>query len=103
MAKGAAERKTAPSRPVRRLSATELAKKLSDVLNRVHYQRETFIVERGGKPLCQLTPIPRSPDFHLSELVSLLDSLPSPGEEWAEAVAGGVAEQDEFEGFKWPR
>ena len=103
MAKGAAKTKTAAGRPVRRLSATELAKRLSDVLNRVHYQRETVIVERGGKALCQLTPVPGSLDFRLSDLVALLDSLPSAGEEWAEAVAQGVAEQDEFEGFEWPR
>jgi hypothetical protein len=90
-------------RRVRRLSSTELAKSLSDVLNRVHYQRETVIVERGGKPLCQLSPVPGSPDFQLSDLVALLDSLPSAGEEWAEAVAEGVAAQDEFEGFGWPR
>jgi antitoxin (DNA-binding transcriptional repressor) of toxin-antitoxin stability system len=103
MAKNAAERKIASGRPLRRLSATELAKKLSDVLNRVHYQRETVIVERGGKPVCQLAPVPRSLEFHLSDLVALLDSLSSPGEGWAQAVAQGVAEQDEFEGFEWPR
>ena len=103
MAKGAVEKKTASARHGRRLSATELAKRLSDVLNRVYYQRETVIVERGGKPLCQLTPVPRPLDFHLSDLVALLDSLPAPGEEWAEAVAEGVAEQDAFEGFEWPR
>jgi len=105
MAKGTAEteRKIAPASSLRRVSATELAKSLSDVLNRVHYQRETVIVERGGKPLCQLSPVPRSLDFHLSDLVALLDSLPSPGEDWTEAVSQGVAEQDQFEGFKWPR
>jgi hypothetical protein len=103
MAKGAAERKTPSRRFSRRVSATELARKLSDVLNRVHYQRETVIVERGGKPLCQLAPVPSSPDFRLSDLLALLDSLPSPGEEWAAGVAQGVAEQDEFEGLEWPR
>jgi len=103
MAKGAAERRTGSGRPVRRVSATELAKRLSDVLNRVHYQRETVIVERGGKAVCQLTPVPSSLDFKLSDLVALLNSLPSPGEEWAQAVAQGVAEQDEFKGFEWPR
>jgi antitoxin (DNA-binding transcriptional repressor) of toxin-antitoxin stability system len=103
MAKPAVQRKLASGRPLRRLSATELAKKLSDVLNRVHYQRETVIVERGGKPVCQLVPVPASLEFHLSDLVALLDSLPSPGEEWAQAVAQGVAEQGEFEGVEWPR
>lgn len=103
MTEGAADKKAGRGKPVRRLTATELAKRLSDVLNRVHYQRETVIVERGGKPVCELTPVAASLDFQLSDLVALLDSLPSAGEEWAEAVAQGVAEQDEFEGFEWPR
>ncbi len=103
MARRAAKPKIALGRPVRRLSATELAKKLSDVLNRVHYQRETVIVERSGKALCQLTPVLGSVEFHLSDLVALLGSLPSAGEEWAEGVEQGVAEQDESAGFEWPR
>jgi antitoxin (DNA-binding transcriptional repressor) of toxin-antitoxin stability system len=103
MAKPAEDKKFASGRPLRRLSATQLAKKLSDVLNRVHYQRETVIVERGGKPVCQLVPVPGSLEFQLSDLVALLDSLPSPGEGWAQAVRQGVAEQDEYEGVEWPR
>ncbi len=89
--------------PVRRLSATEFAKKLSDVLNRVRYRRETIIVERGGKPLCQLAPVPTSLDFQLSDLVALLDSLPSADAEWSSMVARAASEQDDFEGFEWPR
>jgi antitoxin (DNA-binding transcriptional repressor) of toxin-antitoxin stability system len=88
---------------MRRLSATELSKSLSDVLNRVHYQRETVIVERGGKPVCQLNPVPASPDFQLSDLVALLDSLPATDKGWADAVADAAANQDEFGGFEWPR
>jgi antitoxin (DNA-binding transcriptional repressor) of toxin-antitoxin stability system len=96
-------KKRSTTRNVRRLSATEFARKLSDVLNRVHYQRETIIVERGGKPLCQLVPAPTSLDFQLSDLVALLDSLPPADAEWAKMVARGVSEQDEFEGLEWPR
>jgi len=106
MGERAPDRKAGRSRPVRRLTATELAKQLSDVLNRVHYRGETIVVERGGKPVCQLTPAPAFLGFQLSDLVDLLESLPAAGEageEWAEAVARGVAEQDEFEGFEWPR
>lgn len=103
MAEAAADKKTARGKPGRRLTATELARKLSDVLNRVYYQRETVVVERGGKPVCQLTPVPASLDFQLSDLVALLGSMSGAGQEWAEAVAQGVAEQDEFEGFEWPR
>lgn len=103
MAEAAADKKAAHGKPARGLTATELARKLSDVLNRVYYQRETVVVERGGKPVCQLTPAPASLDFHLSDLMVLLDSMSAAGQEWAEAVAQGVAEQDEFEGFEWPR
>jgi len=103
MAEAAADKKAAQGKPARRLTATELARKLSDVLNRVCYQRETVVVERGGKPVCQLTPAPASLDFQLSDLMVLLDSMSAAGQEWAEAVAQGVAEQDEFEGFERPR
>ena len=103
MAEATAKRKAERREPIRRLTATELARRLSDVLNRVYYQRETILVERGGKPVCQLTPPPASLGFRLSDLVTLLESMPAAGEEWAEAVTRGVADQDEFEGLEWPR
>jgi len=103
MAEAAADKEPTRGKLVRRLTATELARKLSDVLNRVYYQGETVVVERGGKPVCQLTPAPAPLAFQLSDLVTLFDSMSAAGEEWAEAVARGVAEQDEFEGFEWPR
>ena len=56
-----------------------------------------------AKPVCQLSPVPRSPEFRLSDLVALFRSLPAADEEWSAAVAEGVAEQDEFVGFEWPR
>jgi antitoxin (DNA-binding transcriptional repressor) of toxin-antitoxin stability system len=96
-------RKRSSKRNVRTLSATEFSKQLSDVLNRVHYQREIIVVERGGKPICQLSPVAAASSFMLSDLVALLDTLPVADEEWAKAVARNVAEQDAFEGFAWPR
>jgi hypothetical protein len=39
-----------------RISATELARRLSDVLSRVHYRNERFIVERGGEAVAVLAP-----------------------------------------------
>ena len=59
--------------------------------------------EPGVSGVTYARTVPGSLEFQLSDLVALLDSLPSPGEEWAEAVVQGVAEQDEFEGFEWPR
>ncbi len=38
------------------ISATELAKRLSDVLSRARYRGERFVVERGGEPVAVLEP-----------------------------------------------
>jgi antitoxin (DNA-binding transcriptional repressor) of toxin-antitoxin stability system len=40
-----------------RISATELARKLGDVLGRIRYRGESFVVERNGEPIARLTPM----------------------------------------------
>lgn len=42
----------------RHISATELARKLGDVLSRVRYRGESFLVERNGAPVARLEPVP---------------------------------------------
>ena len=39
-----------------RIGATEAARRFSDILNRVRYQRAQFVVVRGGEPICQISP-----------------------------------------------
>ncbi len=39
-----------------KLTATQLARSLSDVLNRVQYKGERFIVDRNGRPVATLGP-----------------------------------------------
>ena len=39
------------------ISATELARKLGDVLGRIRYRGESFVVERNGEPIARLTPL----------------------------------------------
>jgi prevent-host-death family protein len=41
-----------------RITATELARNLGDVLNRVRYRSEVFVVERNGKPVARIAPLP---------------------------------------------
>jgi hypothetical protein len=50
-------------------------------MNRVRYRGESFIVERGGKPICEISPA-RPPKFSGAELVTLLRSLPKPDAEY---------------------
>lgn len=40
-----------------RISATELARRLGDVLGRVRYRGDSFVIERNGKPVARLTPL----------------------------------------------
>lgn len=39
-----------------RVSATEAARTFSDLLNRIRYRGEEFVVERAGEPVCRMTP-----------------------------------------------
>ena len=41
-----------------RISATELARRLGDVLGRLRYRGDSFIVERNGDPVARLGPLP---------------------------------------------
>jgi len=39
-----------------RISATELARRLGDVLGRIRYRGESFVVERNGAPVARIGP-----------------------------------------------
>jgi antitoxin (DNA-binding transcriptional repressor) of toxin-antitoxin stability system len=39
------------------ISATELARKLGDVLGRIRYRGESFVIERNGEPIARIAPL----------------------------------------------
>jgi antitoxin (DNA-binding transcriptional repressor) of toxin-antitoxin stability system len=41
----------------KRISATELARQLGDILGRIRYQGESYTVERNGRAVARLTPV----------------------------------------------
>jgi antitoxin (DNA-binding transcriptional repressor) of toxin-antitoxin stability system len=59
------------------ITATEAARKFSEILNRVKFKGESFIVERNGKPICEISPS-QSEGISTQELVELLRSAPWP-------------------------
>ena len=63
------------------ISATRAARTLSDVLNRVYYRREVFIVERGGEPVCRIEPA-GPPRCTAGSLAELLRTGPKPDAEF---------------------
>ena len=64
-----------------RITATELARSLSDVLNRVRYKEERFVIVRNGEPVATLAPAgPTAPPagMTLRELVAFMRDNPMP-------------------------
>ena len=50
-----------------RISATELARNLGDVLGRVRYRRDVFVIERNGEAVARLTPLAAGSGMSLAE------------------------------------
>jgi hypothetical protein len=88
---------------VRRLSATEVARRFSEVVSRVLYEKETVIVERGKEPVCEIGPVRAAVTFTGADLVGLLGSLPDPGEEYLEAVEATIQSQPPADETRWRR
>jgi prevent-host-death family protein len=88
------------------VTATELARRLSDVLNRVRYRGERFVVERNGEPVAVLAPArPAAPPAPptLRELVARLGDLALPGDGYAaDLEAAQLAGQTAPEPPAWP-
>jgi antitoxin (DNA-binding transcriptional repressor) of toxin-antitoxin stability system len=76
---GAKNRATAkaPVSVKTRVTATEAARKFSEILNRVVYQGESFVVERSGRPICEISPTKKQ-GISTRELVQVLRSGPHP-------------------------
>ena len=71
-------------------------------MNRVCYRGETFVVERGGKPVCEIQPAAPS-RFTGSDLVSLLRTLPKPDEGYLAEVEDLISKQSTLAESGWPR
>lgn len=84
------------------VSATEAARRFSDLVSRVCYQGETFVIERGGRPLCQLGPI-EARRCTGADLLALLSRLPRPDEEFLAAVETASRTQPPVERSPWEK
>ena len=68
-----------------KISATEVARKLSDIINRVVYRGEEFIVERGGEPVCKISPVgPQR--YTKAELVEFFKTTPKIDDEYLDIL-----------------
>jgi len=85
-----------------RISATKAARSFSELMNRVRYAGESFTIERGGKPICEILPA-RPSKFSGAELVNLLRTLPKPDEDYLASVEDLVMNQPVVAESGWQR
>ena len=84
------------------VSATELARSLSDILNRVRYQGERFTVLRNGEPVASIGPPGPTEAPTLAELAERLRDVPVPHDGFGDALAEVKANQPTVKVVSWP-
>ncbi len=84
------------------ITATELARGLSDVLNRVRYQGEHFVIERNGEPIGAIVPVRSTHSATLRDLAHYMDGVPSAGADFADDLEATQASQPRSEPIPWP-
>jgi antitoxin (DNA-binding transcriptional repressor) of toxin-antitoxin stability system len=85
------------------LSATEAVRTFSDVLNRIRYRGEEFVVERAGEAICRMTPAAPAKALTLRDLASLLRELPQPDAGYASDVRKASRSQGRRPRSPWGR
>ena len=69
-----------------RISATELARTLGDVLARVRYRGDSFVVERNGDPVARVSPVPEGSPTTLREAFSAWRAASEPDPKFADVL-----------------
>lgn len=69
-----------------RISATELARTLGDVLARVRYRGDTFLVVRNGKTVARVVPAPEGSSSTLGEAIAAWRAAGPPDPEFADIL-----------------
>ncbi|HEX2172280.1 MAG TPA: type II toxin-antitoxin system prevent-host-death family antitoxin [Dehalococcoidia bacterium] len=84
-----------------RITATELARALSDILNRTRYRGESFVIERNGDPIAALVPVGPVGSVTAQELADRLRGLTLPGDGFAEDLEAAQASQPRLDRSPW--
>jgi len=86
-----------------RITATELARNLSDILNRARYKGERFVVERNGEIVAVIEPPPPPRALTLKEFLEEWAKLPKPDDEYWNDVEEGRRLMNQPIGDPWQR
>ena len=85
------------------VSATEAVRSFSDILNRILYRAEEFVVERAGEPICRMTPAAPAKRLSLRDLADLLREIPRPDADYASDVRRATRRQGRLPRSPWGR
>ena len=75
------------------ISVTEAVRNFADLINRVAYRGEHFLLERGGRPVARMVPVPQA--GRLGDLPSLMDTIPRLDPDEAESLARDLRDASE--------
>src|SRR4030095_13920814 len=84
------------------ISATEAARTFSGLLDRVYYRGETFVIERGGEPVCEMSHV-KPLRFTGADFLTLLHSLPKPDPGFWDAVEDATRQESTVPKSPWER
>ncbi len=83
------------------ITATEAARRFSDLLNRVRYRGETFRIVRSGEEVAQLTAAPQRSGTSLRDLLTKLQAKRTGEPEFADDLERIQAEQPIVDEGHW--
>lgn len=85
------------------ISATEAARSFSKLLARVRYRGEEFVIEKGGEPMCRVSPVRSAARSTGADVARALATLPKPDSAYWDAVEETTRKQPRLPKSPWGR
>ncbi len=86
----------------RKITATELARNLSEILSRAQYRGESFVIERNGETVARLGPAEPDLGVNLRDIRDELQKIPRPDDKFADDLEAVHAMQGTIDSGPWP-
>ena len=83
-----------------RISSTDLARRLGDILGRIRYLGDSFVVERNGEAVAVLRPLPGGSAASVREALRAWREAGEPDAGFADALER-VGDADRLPGDPW--
>lgn len=85
-----------------RISATKAAREFSEILNRVAYRGETFVVERNGRTICEISPT-KPKAFIGADFAEMIKNAPRPDDQYFDDVEEVIKKRQQIVPSPWRR